>query len=113
MTKEQQYNKKLGISLIVIASVFTAVGQLFWKLSDASFNLQLIVGFLLYGLGAVFMIAAFKFERVSLLHPFLSLGYVISIVVGFFLLDESIDTMKLIGTFIIIVGVLLVGGQDD
>jgi hypothetical protein len=84
---ESNYNKKLGITLIIVASLFTAVGQLFWKLSEASFNLNLIIGFFLYGLGAVFMIAAFKFERVSLLHPFLSLGYVISIDLGFFLLN--------------------------
>ncbi|USL42513.1 EamA family transporter [Priestia megaterium] len=110
---ESNYNKKLGITLIIVASLFTAVGQLFWKLSEASFNLNLIIGFFLYGLGAVFMIAAFKFERVSLLHPFLSLGYVISIANGFFLLNETISPMKLVGTLIIIVGVILVGGQDE
>ena len=105
---ESNYNKKLGITLIIVASLFTAVGQLFWKLSEASFNLNLIIGFFLYGLGAVFMIAAFKFERVSL-----SLGYVISIALGFFLLNETISPMKLVGTLIIIVGVILVGGQDE
>ena len=110
---ESNYNKKLGITLIIVASLFTAVGQLFWKLSEASFNLNLIIGFFLYGLGAVSMIAAFKFERVSLLHPFLSLGYVISIALGFFLLNETISPMKLVGTLIIIVGVILVGGQDE
>ncbi|MCJ7984089.1 hypothetical protein MUB16_07560 [Priestia sp. OVL9] len=42
---ESNYNKKLGITLIIVASLFTAVGQLFWKLSEASFNLNLIIGF--------------------------------------------------------------------
>lgn len=107
------YNKKLGISLIVIAALFTAVGQLLWKLSGGHINLNLILGCLLYGFGAIFMIIAFKFERVSLLHPFLSLGYVISIILGFLLLSEEISITKLLGTLLIIIGVILVGGKDE
>jgi len=107
------YNKKLGISLIVIAALFTAIGQLLWKLSNGNININLILGCLLYGFGAIFMIIAFKFERVSLLHPFLSLGYVISIVLGFLLLSEEISIPKLLGTLLIIIGVILVGGKDE
>ncbi|MDT2044803.1 MULTISPECIES: EamA family transporter [Bacillaceae] len=113
MTNNVQYNRKLGIFLIIIASMFTAIGQLLWKLSNGSFNIMLIIGFLLYGCGAIFMILAFKYERVSLLHPFLSLGYVISIALGFFLLNEAVSFIKVIGTAVIIIGVLLVGGHDD
>lgn len=107
------YNKKLGISLIVIAALFTAVGQLLWKLSSGHININLILGCLLYGFGAIFMIIAFKFERVSLLHPFLSLGYVISIILGFLLLSEEISIPKLLGTLLIIIGVILVGGKSE
>ena len=107
------YNKKLGISLIVIAALFTAVGQLLWKLSSGHININLILGCLLYGFGAIFMIIAFKFERVSLLHPFLSLGYVISIILGFLLLSEEISIPKLLGTLLIIIGVILVGGKNE
>ena len=101
-----------GISLIIIAAMLTSVGQLFWKLSKGS-NLKLvIIGFTCYGLGAVLMILAFRFGSLSVLHPFMSVGYIFAIVLGQTKLHENISISKYAAVAIIMVGVTLIGGGD-
>lgn len=104
---------KGGILGIILAALFTATGQLLWKLSNGSINTALIFGFILYGLGAVTMIISFKFGRFSVLHPFLSLGYVFAIFYGTFFLHEPMTRKVIIGIIIIIIGSILIGGSDD
>ncbi|UTE77342.1 EamA family transporter [Rossellomorea sp. KS-H15a] len=102
-----------GIGLMIIAALFTSTGQLFWKLSLSQLNMNLIVGFLLYGLGAVMMIVAFRFGSLSVLHPFLSVGYVISTLLGGFILHEHLSYYTFMGITLIIIGVSLIGGGDE
>ncbi|MCA1320496.1 EamA/RhaT family transporter [Bacillus tianshenii] len=102
-----------GIILMIVAALSTAVGQLFWKLSEGGLNLELIVGFALYGMGAVLMIVAFRFGELSVLHPLLSVGYVFSTILGFSFLGEVITLPALGGILLIIIGVALIGGGSD
>lgn len=104
---------KWGILGMTLAAFFTATGQLLWKMSNAHLNVALIIGFLLYGLGAVTMIVAFKFGRFSVLHPLLSLGYVFAIFYGIFFLHEPFTREMILGVAIIIIGTILIGGGDD
>ncbi|GAA5415827.1 hypothetical protein Pryu01_00859 [Paraliobacillus ryukyuensis] len=104
---------KVGIILMAAASLCTALGQLSWKLSDGMLDLVLWIGFFLYFSGALFMLIAFRFGDLSILHPLLSLGYVFAIFFGWFLLQEQVDSSRLIGTLIIITGAILIGGGDD
>ncbi|WP_085994094.1 EamA family transporter [Oceanobacillus senegalensis] len=103
---------KIGILLMVTSALFTALGQLFWKISGGGINLYLIVGFFLYGLGAVFMIVAFRFGSLSVLHPLLSLGYVFGLFFGSIFLDETLTMKILLGTGLIIIGAVCIGGGD-
>jgi drug/metabolite transporter (DMT)-like permease len=103
----------LGISLMIIAALFTSSGQLFWKLSQSQLNWDLIIGFCLYGLGAVMMIVAFRFGSLSVLHPFLSVGYIISTLLGGFILHEHLSYYTFGGITLIIIGVSLIGGGDE
>jgi drug/metabolite transporter (DMT)-like permease len=47
----------IGISIMILASLFTAIGQYFLKLSII-YSHYLIVGFILYGIGAYYVIKA-------------------------------------------------------
>lgn len=105
-------NNLKGIILILIASIFTAVGQLFWKLSNGTNIMLLLIGFMCYGLGAVLMILAFRYGSLSVIHPMLSFGYIIAIFLGTTVLNEQITPLKLIAIAIIMVGVVLIGGGD-
>jgi uncharacterized membrane protein len=111
MIRSFQKNKK-GIVLILIASISIALGQLLWKLCNSELNIYLVLGFVFYLVGAVFMIIAFQFGSLSVLHPMLSIGYVFSILLGFFFLQELLTVQKLFGIGLIMVGAILIGGGD-
>lgn len=104
---------KYGIILMILSSICVCIGQLFWKLSTTRGILLLILGFGLYGIGALIMIIAYKFGSLSVLQPMLSLNYVISTLLAGVVLNESITLGKVIGVAIIITGVILIGGGDD
>ena len=101
-----------GIGLMIFAALSTSLGQLFWKLSDGLWDINLWIGFSLYGLGAVSMTVAFRFGKLSVLHPLMSIGYVFAIVFGFIFLNEVITINILTGTSLILIGVILIGGDQ-
>jgi len=102
----------IGICIILAASLLTASGQMFWKLSGASDLKLILAGFVLYGIGAVLMVIAFRFGSLSVIHPMLSFGYIFAIFFGVFLLNEVISPVQILGILTIIAGVVLIGGGD-
>ena len=116
-------NKKdtpaIGVMIILISAVMSCCGQLCWKLSGSGTHalIFLLAGFALYGIGALAMIVAFKFGDVSRLHPMLSLGYIGSLFLGYFFLDESVTARKIIGIVFIFAGLVLLnlknGGENN
>lgn len=112
MIESLKQNKK-GILLMICSSICACLGQLLWKLSaDGSFIL-LIAGFFLYGIGALTMIIAYKFGKVSILQPVLSLNYILSIILAATVLNEEITLVRCIGVLGIMAGVLLIAGGDE
>lgn len=111
MLESLKRNKK-GIILMLISSICVCIGQLFWKLSVEGKFLYLLVGFALYGIGALVMIYAYRFGSLSVLQPILSLNYVLTILIANFILKEPINLLKYIGIVVIILGVILIGGDD-
>ncbi len=105
-------NRK-GIYFICISSILACIGQLLWKLSGDGNILYLIFGFGFYGIGALVMLIAYKFGSLSVIQPFLSLNYILSILFGYFFLNEIITINKIIGIIIIMIGVTLIAGGDS
>lgn len=108
-------DKKLlkGIILIVISALCTSYGQLFWKVG-VNENLWLILlGFILYGLGALTMIIAFKFGELSILHPLMCIGYVFALINGFLFLKERISLLQFVGIIVIMIGIVFIARGDD
>lgn len=101
---------KIGIALILISAVMTCSGQLCWKLG-AKYPEYVIPfylsGFGLYGMGALLMVVSFKFGEMSVLHPMLSVGFIVSLFLGAIFLDEEIGPRKVIGVLLILVGAWL------
>lgn len=104
---------KVGIVLILIASLFTASGQYFWKLSDMHNIILILVGFIFYGIGAIGMIIAFKYGSFSVIHPMMSMGYIFTILLGYYFLNEIVNFEKIIGLIFIMIGICLVGVGDE
>lgn len=59
------------------------------------------------------MIIAYRYGKLSVLQPILSLNYVLSIVLAAVILKEKITALKCIGVLIIITGVLLIAGGNE
>lgn len=111
--KESFKRNKRGILLMVVSSICACVGQLLWKLSADKGIAYMACGFLFYGIGALIMIVAYKFGKLSVLQPMLSLNYVLSIILATLVLHENITILKCIGVLIIVAGVVMIAGGDD
>ena len=112
MLESFQKNKK-GILLMLVSSICVCVGQLFWKLSVTEGLLMLLLGLAFYGVGALVMLIAYRFGKLSILQPMLSLNYVFSLLIAAFVLHEAVTIMKCIGVLLIISGVVLIAGGDE
>lgn len=112
MLESFQKNKK-GILLMLVSSICVCVGQLLWKLSATQGIVIMLIGFCFYGLGALVMIIAYKFGKLSVLQPMLSLNYVLSIILAVIVLKEEITILKCIGVLVIIAGVVMIAGGDE
>ena len=105
--------QKKGAALMVASALFACVGQLLWKLS-AQYGLPaLLAGFVLYGIGALFMLLGYRFGKLSSLQPILALSYALSAVLGVLVLEEPLPLLKIAGIAVITLGVIMVGGAKE
>jgi uncharacterized membrane protein len=113
-------NTTFSIVLMVICTFFTAIGQLFFKLSSSTFqfnlsiftNYYLFIGFLSYGIGLLLLILALKNGKLSYIYPFVSLTFIWVLLISNLYLKESTNSFKINAIFMIIFGVVLIGGSE-
>ena len=97
-----------GIAIMLCSSLLTCTGQLCWKLSAGQNTiLFLLAGFGLYGC-ALLMIIALRYGDLSKLHPLLSAGYILSVILGAAVLGEPVTGWKILGIAVIITGLILI-----
>lgn len=80
MEKKVQHISNIGIILMLFCAVCLCAGQFVWKSFDGLF--PLIVGFGIYGIGAIAMLCAYHFGSLSVLQPINSVSYAIAAVLG-------------------------------
>tara|TARA_Y100000310_G_scaffold66737_1_gene62082 strand:+ start:98 stop:466 length:369 start_codon:yes stop_codon:yes gene_type:complete len=111
--------QKRAVSLMIICTFFIALGQILWKFGVNKvvigeiityFNWLIILGFVSYSLGALFMLAAFKKGELSILYPLIATTYIwISIASPLFFPTDSMNIWKWLGVAIIFVSVGILG----
>lgn len=111
MRESFRKNKK-GILLMLLSSVCVCTGQLLWKLSLEYGLWMMLAGFFFYGIGALVMLVAYRFGKLSVLQPMLSLNYVVSIALGALILSEAVTLQKCVAVLVIVAGVVLIAGSD-
>ena len=72
---------------------------------------ELLLGLISYGLGAIAYILLLTRVNLSVAGPSVSLVYVFSVLLGYFLFKETIPLTRLIGLSLIVCGVVLVVWQ--
>ena len=112
------------IVIIIIGVIFAAIGQVSWKLgmnqvgqlatldlttlSTVLLNPFVLLGFVMYGLSTIFWLIALSKKDLSFVYPFISLTYVLVLVLSSLVLKEDIGINKLAGTLIIMFGLVII-----
>jgi drug/metabolite transporter (DMT)-like permease len=69
---------------------------------------ELMFGLSLYGLSAILYILLLTRVKLSVVGPAVSIGYIFSVLMGYFIFKESIPFNRLVGLALIACGVVLV-----
>ena len=108
-----------SIVLIVVAVFMIALGQVFWKLgtnqtgagasiTKTIMNVWFVLGCIMLLGSSVVWILALQRVDLSYAFPFQSLAYVFIFFFSIFLFKEPVTVMKVIGTLLVISGVIVV-----
>jgi drug/metabolite transporter (DMT)-like permease len=91
-----------------MGAITLSADQLFgvlWRLGTSPW---VVCGLALYVCGTVFWLAALSRVDLSYAYPFASLSYVLMLIASWQLFNETITPLRLIGTLVIAIGVLVV-----
>jgi drug/metabolite transporter (DMT)-like permease len=106
------------IFLMILCTLFTSLGQVFYKLgaNNFSFNLLdiiknywLILGLFFYFLGAFLLIIALKNAELSIVYPMISLSFLWVSLISKFYLNEKLYFNKILGMISIVSGIVFIG----
>ena len=107
----------IPIIIMVFATLFTSIGQFFWKkgsesvfgISSFILNPYVILGFLVYGFASLLLIISLKKTDLSIAYPVLATGYIWAVVLGVVFLNERIHQTKILGISCIMIGIFFLG----
>ena len=110
-------NKK-AILLILLTTFLASTAQILFKATanDLVFdivkiitNYELLIGLLLYLVGGILVIIAFRYGEITILYPLLATSYIWVNLLSNYFFDERINIFKWMGIAAIIIGVSLLG----
>lgn len=78
-------------------------------INDLALNPFLIAGVILHVLALFTWLYVLKHVDVSYAYPFISMGFVVVLLLSYFLFNESINLYRIFGVVLIIGGILLIG----
>jgi drug/metabolite transporter (DMT)-like permease len=104
-------------ALMVVCTIFTSLGQIFFKLASSSLkfdltiftNYWLFLGLFFYFLGAIMLIISLKKGQLSIVYPLISLSFIWVTIISLFVLNEVLTVNKIVGIAFIFAGITLIG----
>lgn len=103
-----QVTLKLGMSSKRVQDTLVTVGGRLDSALTILTEPMVLIGLGLYGIGALTWLLVLAKLDVSAAYPFLGLGFVITMLLGWLLLGESIGFLRVIGAVLISIGIVLV-----
>jgi len=119
--------KKMSVLLLVLISIILGVlGQLSMKkgmntvgpiglknifsieIFSIVFQKFVFLGFVLYIFSSMLWLVALSQEELSFIYPLISIGYIITAILGKFLFNESLTVFRFFGIILICSGVYLI-----
>ena len=99
---------KMGMSSVKVQDDLLIAGSLFEKLFIALTNVYVVAGVSMYLLSMVLWLVVLSKIDVSVAYPFVGLGFIITMALGFLILGEQITLTRVFGTLLVVCGVLMV-----
>jgi multidrug transporter EmrE-like cation transporter len=75
-------------------------------------NIPIISGLTIYVISVAVWLLVLSRVQVSYAYPMLSIGYIVNALAAYYLLNEPINALRILGIFIIIAGVYLVSQSN-
>ena len=97
-----QYFLKVGMSQMPQDTPVTD------KLTHALTSLDVWIGLACYGLSMVFWLYVLSLMELGKAYPLVSLGYVFTLAIGYYLLHEPVNMWRIVGVVLIIAGVCFI-----
>lgn len=97
--------KKGMSSMGALTLTANQLGGILWRMMT---NPYVVFGLGIYVLSTVFWLAALSRVDLSFAYPFASLSYIIMLIASLLLFRENITLMRLAGTLVVGIGVLLI-----
>jgi drug/metabolite transporter (DMT)-like permease len=102
-----------AVFLMVACTLFTSIAQVFYKigalrLPEIITNYHILIGLILYGIGALILVTAFKFGEVTLLYPIIATSYIWVSILSWIVFSETIRVFKWFGIAFIIAGITVI-----
>lgn len=97
---------KAGMASASVQRALTA-GTKLTTLFDIAFNPFVMLGLFLYFSSAAVWLLVLARVQVSFAYPFVALGFVLTALLGRFFFQDSFSAAKIIGTLLIMVGVVV------
>ena len=113
----------LAIVLVAFCTLLTSSAQLLYKIGadNLKFDLisivtngHIILGLVLYGIGAVLFITALRWGEVTVLHPIIATSYIWVAIMANIFFGEMLGLFRWTGIFSIMIGILTInlGGEN-
>jgi uncharacterized membrane protein len=107
-----------AIGLVLLASTLGSFGPILLKKASKKIrlnlkcltrNYHLLGGLCSYAVGTILFIPALKGGELSVLYPFVALGYVWVSLLSIRFLKEKMNSLKWLGVVSIILGIIIIG----
>jgi drug/metabolite transporter (DMT)-like permease len=76
-------------------------------------NLHIVLGLGMYVAGAGLWLLVLSRADISLAYPFVGLGFVLTMLLGWLFLGEQVGLTRVIGTFLVVAGVYLIAAHQS
>jgi drug/metabolite transporter (DMT)-like permease len=94
--------------MLQVGEVSGVTMSLLKALPDMITNIFLWLSLMCYGISILTWMIVLSRVEVSFAYPFLSIGYIISAVIGYFFMGETVTPIRIAGVAVICIGVVLI-----
>lgn len=95
--------------MLIIGNV--QINKILFFLPQMAKNIYILSSMFCYAISIILWMVVLSKVEVSFAYPFLSVGYVITIISGYLLFNESLSVYKIIGVVVICLGVFILSKQ--